>query len=209
MPPRFGVVRSNWMRKSTRRDATTEPADNDRIEVAQLLIDAAAQGRLEQSEYQDRLARAYSAQTFKELDRLTRDLPGTAETSHRGRSRRPAPSTLLLGVLSGFEKRGRWPVPSQMTTFALFGGGVLDLRYADFTSPEVQIKAYSIMGGQTIVVPPEVNVEVQGVGVMGGFDHDVAGQGTPGAPRVTVKGFSLWGGVGVKRKNRNAHPKDA
>ena len=32
----------------------------------------------------------------------------------------------------------------------LFGSGVVDLRYADFTSPEVEIYTYSITGGQTI-----------------------------------------------------------
>ena len=192
------------MRKSTRRDAQAQPADNDRIEVAQTLIEAAEQGRLDQSDYEDRLEKAYSAQTFRDLDRLTRDLPGAAETSHRGRSRKPAPSTLLLAIMSGFERRGRWPVPGRLTTFALWGGGVVDLRYADFTSPDVQINAYSIMGGQPILVPPEVNVEVRGRGVMGGFDHTVDGKGTPGAPTVTVRGFSLWGGVGIKRKTRKA-----
>lgn len=190
------------MRKSTRRDAQAQPADNDRIEVAQTLIEAAEQGCLAQSDYEDRLEKAYSAQTFRDLDRLTRDLPGTVETSHRGRSRKPAPSTLLLAIMSGFERRGRWPVPGRLTTFALWGGGVIDLRYADFTSPDVEINAYSIMGGQTILVPPEVNVEVRGRGVMGGFDHVVDGKGTPGAPTVTVRGFSLWGGVGIKRKTR-------
>jgi hypothetical protein len=82
---------------------------------------------------------------------------------------------------------------------------VLDLRYADFTSTEVEIHAYSVMGLQTILLPPEVNVEIKGHGVMGGFDHEVLGQGTPGAPTVKIGGFALWGGVGIKRKARRAH----
>jgi hypothetical protein len=109
---------------------------------------------------------------------------------------------MLLAILSGFERRGRWNIPGRMTTFTLFGGGVVDLRYADFTSPDVEIHAYSILGGQTILLPPEVNVDVKGRGVMGGFDHTVDGAGTPGAPKVTIKGFSLWGGVGIKRRKR-------
>ena len=72
----------------------------------------------------------------------------------------------------------------------------------DFTSPDVEIRSYSICGGQTILVPPEVNVDVHGVGVMGAFQQKVAGQGTPGAPCVHVRGFSLWGRVNVKRKKR-------
>ena len=64
-----------------------------------------------------------------------------------------------------------------MTTLALFGGGVVDLRYADFTSPDVEIHSYSIFGGQTILIPPEVNVDLRGVGVMGVFEQSVSGDG--------------------------------
>jgi hypothetical protein len=109
---------------------------------------------------------------------------------------------LLLAIMSAFERRGRWNVPKKLTTFALWGGGVIDLRYADFTSTDVEIHATSIMGGQTILLPPEVNVEIKGHGVMGGFDHNVTGEGTPGAPTVRIRGFALWGGVGIRRKNR-------
>jgi hypothetical protein len=183
-------------------DASRRAADTDRIQVAQLLTDAAAQGRLQMSDYEDRLTRAYAARTYDELDRLRSDLLGSSVSPQRGGACKPAPSTLLLAIMSAFERRGRWNVPKKLTTFALWGGGVIDLRYADFTSPEVDIHACSIMGGQTILLPPEVNVEIEGRGVMGAFDHDVEGTGIPGAPTVKIRGFSLWGGVGIKRKAR-------
>jgi Domain of unknown function (DUF1707) len=182
------------------RNAEVRAADTDRIEVAQLLTDAAAQGRLGMSEYEERLTKAYAAKTFEELDRLTADLPGASVG--RRQPCRPAPSTVLLAIMGGFERRGRWNVPRQLTTFALWGGGVVDLRYADFTSPEVEIKSYSIMGGQTIVVPPEVKLQAHGVGVMGSFDKHADGDGMPGAPHVVVRGFSLWGKVGIRRRQR-------
>lgn len=37
---------------------------------------------------------------------------------------------------------------------------------------------------------------------MGGFDRKVVGEGTRGAPTVKIRGFSLWGDVGIKRKPR-------
>ena len=185
------------------RHGSMRAADTDRIQVAQLLTDAAASGTLQLSEYEDRLTRAYAAQTYEELDRLSADLPG-AVTRGRSGPCRPAPSTVLLAILSGFERRGRWNVPRRLTTFALWGGGVVDLRYADFTSHDVDIHSYSIMGGQTILVPPEVNVDLRGVAVMGSFDHHVSGEGSPGAPCVRVRGLSLWGKVAVKRKKRTA-----
>jgi hypothetical protein len=187
------------------REQAARAADTDRIQTAQLLAYAAEQGRLELSEYEDRLSRAYAATTYQELDRLRADLPDSPVNPRRGGNINPAPSTLLLALMSGFERRGRWNVPKKLTTFTLWGTGVLDLRYADFTSTEVDIHAYSIMGVQTILLPPEVNVEIHGHGVMGGFDHHVTGEGTPGAPKVQIRGFSLWGGVGIKRKARRAH----
>ncbi|MGU3500600.1 DUF1707 SHOCT-like domain-containing protein [Mycobacterium sp. C31M] len=188
------------MSTSAWQNGSTRAGDAERAQAAQLLTDAAAQGRLSMSEYEQRLAKAYAATTHGELARLSADLPDLAATSNCG-PRKPAPSTLLLAILSGFERRGRWNVPKRLTSFALFGGGVIDLRYADFTSPDVEIHTISIFGGQTILVPPEVNVDIHGHGVMGSFDH-VGEQGTPGAPRVTIRGFSLWGSVGIKRKKR-------
>src|SRR5689334_15237047 len=186
------------------RNGSMRAADTDRIQVAQLLTDAAAQGRLQLSEYEDRLTRAYAAQTYDELDQISGDLPGAVTRARGGGPCRPAPSTLLLAIMSGFERRGRWNVPKKLTAFTLWGGGVIDLRYADFTSPEVEIHTYSIMGGQTILVPPEVNVDLQGHGVMGTFDHLDYGKGLPGAPHIRIRGFSLWGKVAVKRRKRKA-----
>lgn len=185
------------------RSRSVRAADTDRIQVAQLLGDAAAAGRLDMTEYEQRLSKAYAAQTLDELDRLSSDLPGIATTGGVGQPCRPAPSTLLLAIMSGFERRGRWNVPKRLTSVALFGGGVIDLRYADFTSPDVEIHSYSVFGGQTILLPPELNVDVKGIGVMGAFDH-LGDEGSPGAPHVTIRGFSLWGSVGVKRKKRKA-----
>jgi uncharacterized protein DUF1707 len=190
------------MSNGASRYGSMRAADTDRIQMAQLLSDAAAQGRLEMTEFEDRLKKAYAAETLDQLDRLSSDLPGIATTAPGVGPGRPAPSTLLLAIMSGFERRGRWNVPKRLTSVTFFGGGVIDLRYADFTSADVEIHSYSICGGQTILVPPEVNVDLRGVGVMGSFDGLSVGAGSPGAPHVTVRGFSLWGSVGVKRKNR-------
>jgi hypothetical protein len=184
------------------RDQASRAADTDRIQIAQLLAYAAEQGRLQLNDYEDRLTKAYAATTYQELEELRADLPGAPINTRRGGRINPAPSTLLLAMLSGFERRGRWNVPKKLTTFTFWGSGVLDLRYADFTSTEVDIHAVSIMGAQNILVPPEVNVEIDGYGVMGGFDREIPGNGTPGAPKVKIHGFALWGGVSIKRKAR-------
>ena len=52
-------------------------------------------------------------------------------------------------------------------------------------------------------MPPEVNVDLRGVGVMGTFDQSVERRRLTRARRACdIRGFSLWGSVGVKRKKR-------
>ena len=82
---------------------------------------------------------------------------------------------------------------------------MVDLRYADFASPKVEIHSYSIMGGQTILVPPELERRPARSRRDGQLDQSVDGEGSPGAPCVRIRGFSLWGSVGVKRKKRRTH----
>src|ERR1700756_5431640 len=130
------------------RDQASRAGDTDRIQVAQLLTYAAEHGRLQLKDYEDRLTKAYAPTTYWELDRLRADLPGSAIMPRRVCTPNPAPSTLLLALLGGFERRGRWNVPKKLTTFTFWGNGVVDLRYADFTSTEVDIHAISIMGAQ-------------------------------------------------------------
>src|SRR6516164_10860893 len=128
------------------RDEWSRASDTDRIQTAQLLAYAAEQGRLQLKDYEDRLTRAYAATTYRELDELRADLPDAAISPRRGGKINPAPSMLLLALLSGFERSGRWNVPKKLTTFTLWGSGVVDLRYADFTSPKVDIRGFSFWG---------------------------------------------------------------
>ena len=64
-------------------------ADTDRAEVAAVLGEHMAAGRLTLDEYDERLTRAYAARTFGELGELTADLPPVRS----GRAVEPAPAT--------------------------------------------------------------------------------------------------------------------
>src|ERR1700677_1343058 len=103
------VVGWSSMRKSAQRgaqgqrDAVTRAADTDRIQVAQLLTDAAAQGQLQMSEYEDRLTKAYAAKTYDELDSLRSDLLGSSVSPRHGVAPQPPPSMLVLAILSAVE----------------------------------------------------------------------------------------------------------
>ncbi|MFD9407743.1 DUF1707 domain-containing protein [Streptomyces sp. NPDC059989] len=191
-------------------------SDADRDRVVERLRDAVAEGRLDMEEFEERLEAAYKSRTYAELEPLTRDLP--AEPMPMPASS-PVPAAFVSGsawpariggtgtsatavaVMSGFQRKGRWTVPARFDAVAFWGGGELDLREADFAQREVVINCVAIMGGIQITVPPGVEVDVRGFGLMGAFDQrDSPGPAQPGAPRVVVTGFAFWGGVEIKVK---------
>ncbi|MFA1539006.1 DUF1707 SHOCT-like domain-containing protein [Actinomadura monticuli] len=186
--------------------------DADRERVAQVLRDAAGDGRLTLAELDERLDAVYAAKTYGELAPLTRDLPAAGTSAPpvplTGADWRPvegAPSWKVgIGVMSGFRRSGVWNVPRKFTAFAFWGGGKIDLRDARFSDQQVTIRSLAIMGGFEIIVPDDITVHVKGIGIMGGFDQRASGPGVPGSPTVVVKGFAFWGGVGVKRRRRRA-----
>jgi hypothetical protein len=205
-------------------DGTPDPdlraSDVDRERVAEHLRDALAEGRLDMAEFEERLETTYQARTYAELAPIIRDLPVAGVVAPVvDMTKHPQPSgswggrivggegssTWGVGVMSGFQRKGRWTAPKRFNCFAFWGGGEIDLREADFADREVVINCIAIMGGMNVVVPPGVEVVVRGIGIMGGFDHSQEGvPGAPGAPRVIITGFAFWGGVGVDRKATRA-----
>ncbi|MFJ6565910.1 DUF1707 domain-containing protein [Streptomyces sp. NPDC091292] len=205
-------------------------ADADRERVAEHLRDALAEGRLDMTEFEERLEATYAARTYGELDPILRDLPVGAAPSV-SMVKAPAPGGVArdgagddwpariggeassqwgVAIMAGFQRKGHWTVPRRFNSFAFWGGGEIDLREARFAEREVVINCVAIMGGMNVVVPPGVEVVVRGIGIMGGFDHREEGvPGEPGAPRVIVTGFAFWGGVGVERKMTRAQRLEA
>jgi hypothetical protein len=184
-------------------------ADADRDRAAELLRQAAAEGRITFDELDERVSLAYAAKTFADLEALTSDLPGPGVSVPLPVSRRvqapdlaadaPVPK-FSIAIMSGMKRAGPWLVPPTYTAVAVMGGVELDLRYATFVAPEVTIQAFCLLGSVTIIVADDVAVDISGVGFMGGFDHQASGPGVPGAPQVRVVGFALMGGVDVRRR---------
>jgi hypothetical protein len=181
-------------------------SDADRERVAEVLRVAAGEGRIGLDELDERLGAVYAARTYADLEPITRDLPTKGSVpvpagpvASAGTGGTPT-STGAVAVMSGFRRTGPWIAPRVFRCLAFWGGGEIDLREAHYAAGETKIWAFAIMGGIEIIVPEEAEVHVNGVGVMGGFDHDATGVGVPGAPRIIVSGLAFWGGVGVVRR---------
>jgi hypothetical protein len=185
-------------------------SDADRERVANVLREAAGDGRLTMDELDERLDAVFAAKTYAELEPITHDLPahGDAQAPVPARAAKADParfggqgsSSGAVAILGGFTRKGEWTVPKDFTAFLFMGGGEIDLREARFAEREVSIHIVAIMGGCEIVVPEDATVHVTGVGILGAFEHSDAGQGTPDGPVININGVAFMGGVDVKRK---------
>lgn len=185
-------------------------SDADRERVAEILRQAAGDGRLTLEELDERLDAVYAAKTYAELEPITHDLPN-ASAAHEPAPADSAPpdparfgglpgSHTAIAFLGGFERKGDWVVPREFNCVAIMGGGELDMRRARFEEQTVKINVVAIMGGVEITVPDDANVQVQGIGIMGAFDHVASSGGQSGGPTIIVTGVALMGGVEIKRK---------
>ena len=186
-------------------------SDDDRHKVAEVLREAAGEGRIDFEELDQRLEATYAARTYADLVPITLDLPAAAATHLPSRAAASTPSPVVPGpaeerhvaILSGFERTGVWVVPQHLSVFAFMGGADLDLRYAQFAAREVTITVNAIMGGADIKVGPHTHVILEGTGIMGGYSGP--SDRTPAeldanSPVVRIRGFAIMGGVSVTRK---------
>jgi uncharacterized protein DUF1707/cell wall-active antibiotic response 4TMS protein YvqF len=184
--------------------------DAERHQVAEILREAAGEGRLDLDELDARLEATYAARTYADLVPITMDLPSHP---HSAPVVKAASSSLVVpgpdkethfGIMSGFDRRGVWVVPQELTVFCFWGGAELDLRQAKFAAQEVVITINAIMGGAQVIVPPHVNVKMEGTGIMGGYSGpsglvDATLDAT--SPTVRIRGVAIMGGVNVERKH--------
>jgi hypothetical protein len=197
-------------------------SDADREKVAGILREAYAEGRLTAVEHEERLSEAYRAQTYGELVPVMRDLPvppGTLAVPVANGVQPIRPLTpgvrtdagilvnsglagqgdhSVVAIFGGFERKGSWTVPAEVSAVCIFGGGELDLTEAVLTSTETVITAVCLFGGLEISVPDGMNVRSEVVGIFGGTEVP-RDSGEPGAPTLVVKGAAIFGGIEIHR----------
>ncbi len=184
-------------------------SDADRDRAASVLNEALAEGRLTAEEHSQRLDSIYAARTHADIVPLIDDLPARSDfTSPALRSGgQPAPAGSarpIVAIFGGATRKGAWRAPHSSTVVTVFGGADIDLRYATLPAREITIRAFSVFGGVSITVPPEMHVIDSGFAIFGG--RDVSGESAQSerleAPVLHLTGFCLFGGVAVKHKAR-------
>jgi hypothetical protein len=184
-------------------------SDQDRHKVAEVLREAAGEGRIDLDELDERLEATYAARTYADLVPITADLPVQATTGLPARPAAPSPvvpgaaEERRIVVMSGLERKGVWVVPEHMTVTCFMGGADLDLRQAKFAAREVVITINAIMGGADIKVNPHTHVIMEGTAIMGAYsgpNDKTAPELDDQSPTVRIRGIALMGGVDVSRR---------
>ena len=184
--------------------------DADRQRVADVLRDAAGDGRLDLDELEERLELTWQAKTYGDLVPITLDLlpagpaPATASTPvPRQAADLPAVGhASSVAIMGDCKRRGVWHLPEHHSAFSLMGSVTLDLRQAQLASHETQINASAVMGDVKILVPAHMHVVVDGTPIMGDYGQakdKVPADLGPDSPTVRVRGVALMGSVQVQR----------
>ncbi|HEX5493407.1 MAG TPA: DUF1707 domain-containing protein [Mycobacteriales bacterium] len=206
----------NWSMDAT---SPTDPgamraSDTDRNQVAELLGEAMAAGRLTTEEYSQRLDAVYAARTFGDLEELVGDLPlveslrssvgaGTGAAADGAAGGGDGSERLTRALFSKIRRGGQWQVPAEFRAVSRFGAIVLDLRHAEFTHNEVTLDAISFCGKIEIYVPANARVYDTGGAVLG--KRSLLGGEPTGSdgPVIRIRGRSVLGHTRVVRSSRD------
>lgn len=106
----------------------------------------------------------------------------------------------LIGILGGNNRAGRWIPARKNFILGMLGGVNLDFREALLGPGVTDLNVLGLLGGVHIIVPPEMAVEVDGMALLGGFEHetDVPLRSDPNRPTLRIRGLALLGGVHVQ-----------
>lgn len=189
----------------------------DRDQMVEILRDAAADGRLDADELEERLERALTARTFADLEPLTEDLPVAAPRPPAVRA--PAPSATALPAVpeageavkwqtSGVRlvREGAWAVPPVIELETHGGTARLDYTVARLPEGGHSTLRIATHGGRVqLTVPPGVAVDLSGIATFGGRVRDNASRhAVPGAVThvITVTGATHGGSVRVEASEK-------
>jgi hypothetical protein len=175
-------------------------------------------------EFERRVEVAHRAATVQELKDLLSDLPGANLPAVAKGATVPAPKRefrvtdaahvkereFMVAVMGGSSRKGTWSPARKNYAVAIMGGADLDFREAVLAPGVTDVQVFTIMGGVDIIVPPGLNVESHGIGIMGGFDQvgDIE-PGDPNAPTLRITGVACMGGVTVKVRHPGETSGDA
>jgi hypothetical protein len=203
--------------------APSPPLDHTRQLTIDALCEHFANDVMSVEEFERRVDRAHGAASVDELRSLLQDLPGgnlpvptdgasvpavardfTVTTADRVKDR-----SFAVAVLGGTRRAGQWSPARDNYAIAVMGGAEIDLREAVMGPGVTELHVYTLWGGVEVIVPPGMNVESHGIGILGGFEHAPDRSPDPTAPTLRVTGLAVMGGVDITVRHAGESARDA
>lgn len=200
------------------------PLDHTRQVTIDALCEHFANDVMSVEEFERRVDVAHQAATTDELRELLQDLPGASNLpTVPGSPTAPAHTRdyavtsyehvkergFGIAVLGGYRRAGRWSPARKNYAIAVMGGAELDFREAVMGPGITEVQVFTMWGGVEIIVPPGMNVESHGIGIMGGFEHAPDRMPDPNAPTLRITGLAVMGGVDITVRHAGESARDA
>src|SRR5699024_7056115 len=160
-------------------------------------------GRLDMTEFDERMTAAYEARTVPELAPLLADLPEHTPRDAVVPGGRPPPSPSrgrVGGVLSSTNRRGLWQVPQHLDVSLFLASSTLDFSTAAFTD-QTRIELGVVLSSVDIIVPPGVRVDTDGITNILSSVTDRAQASSPPSATLCVAGYLTLSSVTIKTPN--------
>ncbi|HUH05035.1 MAG TPA: DUF1707 domain-containing protein [Kofleriaceae bacterium] len=182
-----------------------------RDEVIEALTKHFSEDTLDLEEFEHRITEAHRAADLATLDGLVKDLEPLSAPAASTALAGPAPAPLevsrpdkktFVAVMSGVERGGVWRPPKRSRLVAIMGGAELDFREALLPPGVTEVRIYALMGGAEVIVPPNLAVECDGWGIMGGFEvmDRAPVVPDPNQPLLRITGFAMMGGFSIETR---------
>ena len=189
-------------------------SDFEREEVADVLREAAGEGRLSYTELEDRLETLYAAKTYGELVEIASDLPNgptvpSAAAAPAGHQNLSQVAPVINAFLSETKRTGGWLVSQRQEVNAVLGDVTLDYTEAQIPFEEIFVDVKSILADVKIRVPQNAIVHLDSNPILGSVSEQEAGIGgavdqqQPSPVKVFhIRGTAILGEIKIKRGPR-------
>lgn len=182
-------------------------SDAERDEVAAILSEALAQGRLNSVELAERIDAAYSAKTRADLVPLTADLPDELRGPRAPTAASAAVEHQSLdATFSKVIRNGRWVAGRHTSATARFGALIVNLSEAVLPGREITLDVNTFCGKAIITVPENARIIDEG-GALFGKRAVTSGRAEAGedGPLIRITGKSRFGKIVVRRHGSADH----
>jgi hypothetical protein len=181
------------------------PVGAVRERVIQTLTEAFANDILSVAELEERLEKAYRAQTADEAMALIAGLPqkpapGMAVAAMDDFSQPARQRERVVSIMSSQHRRGAWSVPRQVNVVGVFSDTTIDITHATLPKDIIDIHVNVVFANMTIVVPPGMYVENRVGSFAASVESEPALALAPmkaGTPVVRVTGNCVFGNLEI------------